>query len=124
MGFSDPTIYQGDPSPEVDKAWTDLYNSKHVALLHNAAAHRDNLAIGVSRISKDQARLLPNKTSAIPGDEDGYIVGLEVFHQLHCLVCDWLHTSIQSQDRLLMMVDLPNDIEFHQEGLLQGVLYR
>lgn len=40
---------------------------------------------GVSKISKAQADLLPNKTVAIPG-EDGYIAGLSVFHQLHCLV--------------------------------------
>jgi hypothetical protein len=29
---------------------------------------------------------LPNRTAPIPGDEDHYIVGLDVFHQLHCLV--------------------------------------
>jgi hypothetical protein len=93
-----------------------------MADLHHGVANRDNLAVGISRITKDQARLLPNKTSAIPGDEDGYIVGLEVFHQLHCLVRNWLHTS--SIDRSLMMVALPNYVEFYQEGLLQGVLYR
>ncbi|KAH8104501.1 hypothetical protein BXZ70DRAFT_590700 [Cristinia sonorae] len=69
MGFGKTkTIYQGDPSPEVDQAWLDLYNS-----------------FGLSKIPKSQARLLPNKTLAIPGDEDNYAVGLSVFHQLHCL---------------------------------------
>ncbi|KAH8093877.1 hypothetical protein BXZ70DRAFT_897114 [Cristinia sonorae] len=70
MGFGKKsrTIYQMDPSPEVDKAWDDLYNE-----------------FGLSKIPKEQARLLPNKTLPIPGDEQNYAVGLAVFHQLHCL---------------------------------------
>jgi len=64
----DKTIYQGEPSPELDQAWHDLYDE-----------------FGLSRIPKDQARLLPNKTLPIPGDEDHYAVSLSVFHQLHCL---------------------------------------
>lgn len=44
------------------------------------------LAHGRTKISKEQARLLPNKTLPIPGDEDYYAVRLSVFHQLHCLV--------------------------------------
>lgn len=31
------------------------------------------------------AAQLPNCTTRIPGDDNGYIVGLDVFHQLHCL---------------------------------------
>ncbi|KAJ7210215.1 hypothetical protein B0H12DRAFT_1221871 [Mycena haematopus] len=41
---------------------------------------------GVSRITKDEAARLPNKTQAIPGDSDYYIAELEVFHNLHCLL--------------------------------------
>ncbi|KAJ7449174.1 hypothetical protein FB451DRAFT_1343219 [Mycena latifolia] len=55
------------PSPELDQAWSNLYN------------------FGISQIPKSQAALLPNKTQAIPGDEENYIVELEVFHNLHCL---------------------------------------
>ena len=43
--------------------------------------------VGISKISKDQAAKLPNKTHAIPGDEGYYIAELDVFHNLHCLVC-------------------------------------
>ena len=43
--------------------------------------------VGISKISKDQAAKLPNKTHAIPGDEGYYIAELGVFHNLHCLVC-------------------------------------
>ncbi|KAI0079448.1 hypothetical protein K474DRAFT_1639618 [Panus rudis PR-1116 ss-1] len=67
-GFAERTIYQGKPSDEVDKAWLDLYND-----------------IGLSKIPKSQARLIPNKTLAIPGNEGYYNVNLAVFHQLHCL---------------------------------------
>lgn len=31
------------------------------------------------------AAQLPNRTTRIPGDDDGYIIGLDVLHQLHCL---------------------------------------
>lgn len=40
----------------------------------------------MNRIPKSQAALLPNKTAPIPGDDGYYIITLDVFHQLHCLV--------------------------------------
>ncbi|TFK38461.1 hypothetical protein BDQ12DRAFT_112969 [Crucibulum laeve] len=68
VGFEgDMTVYQGEPSKELDEAWEDLYN------------------FGISRIPKSQAAQLANKTSAIPDDPGYYIVELDVFHQLHCL---------------------------------------
>ena len=45
-----------------------------------------NILVGISRIPKSQAEMLPNATEAIPGDEEHYVVELDVFHQLHCLV--------------------------------------
>jgi len=44
--------------------------------------------VGVSRIPKSQAALMVNKTMAIPGDEGNYVVMLNIFHLLHCLVSD------------------------------------
>jgi len=41
---------------------------------------------GVVKISKADAERLPNVTLPIPGEADEYIVGIEVYHQLHCLV--------------------------------------
>ena len=41
--------------------------------------------VGISWINPDEASLLPNATSRIPGTPDHYIIGLDVFHQLHCL---------------------------------------
>ncbi|KJK74826.1 hypothetical protein H634G_09870 [Metarhizium anisopliae BRIP 53293] len=68
-GFGDKkTVYQADPSPEVDKVWMSLYNE-----------------IGISRLSREQAQLLPNRTYPFIGDEGYYIAELAVFHQLHCV---------------------------------------
>ena len=40
----------------------------------------------ILRIPKEQAALLPNHTSPIVGDPDGYYIAqIDVFHQLHCL---------------------------------------
>jgi len=62
------TKYQGPPTDEVDENWDELYD-----------------AVGITRIDRDMAKQLPNRTVPIPGDIDHYIVGLDVFHQLHCL---------------------------------------
>lgn len=63
----DISIYQQPPSPEVDKAWDELYN------------------FGVTKIPKSIASNLVNKTYRIPGDEEHYVIELDVFHELHCL---------------------------------------
>lgn len=65
----DITIYSGDPSPELDQAWVDLYDGW-----------------GIFRMSKADAERLPNKTYPWPGDPGYYIGQLSVSHQLHCLV--------------------------------------
>ncbi|KAL0568460.1 hypothetical protein V5O48_013525 [Marasmius crinis-equi] len=57
----------GPPSPELEKAWDDLYQ------------------FGVSKITTQDAELIPWKTVRIPGDPKHYAVGIYVFHQLHCL---------------------------------------
>ncbi|KAH8813656.1 hypothetical protein DL96DRAFT_1757522, partial [Flagelloscypha sp. PMI_526] len=63
------TRWQGYTN-EVDDAWKELYNK----------------SLQVNRIPKSQASLLPNRTYPIAGDPEGYyVMGLDVFHQLHCL---------------------------------------
>ncbi|KAK8068721.1 hypothetical protein PG994_005337 [Apiospora phragmitis] len=59
--------YQGEPSPELDELW-------------------ENLFLLELQIPREQARLLPNKTIPVHLDKpDSFAVGLSVFHDLHCL---------------------------------------
>ncbi|KAK8112913.1 hypothetical protein PG984_013439 [Apiospora sp. TS-2023a] len=59
--------YQGEPSPELDELW-------------------ENLFLLELQIPREQARLLPNKTIPVhPDNPDSFAVGLSVFHDLHCL---------------------------------------
>ncbi|KAJ7062079.1 hypothetical protein C8F01DRAFT_1284132 [Mycena amicta] len=68
VGFTgDLSPFQIPSSPKLDMLWSDLYN------------------FGISRITKEEAAQLPNKTHAIPGDPGHYIAELDVFHNLHCL---------------------------------------
>lgn len=118
MGFGHhKTIYQGDPSDEVDQAWNSLYNGMHYLQILKVYWLIDQLPeFGLSKIPKEQARLLPNKTLPIPGDEGYYAVGLAVFHQLHCLVSEnarWLLAYL----RLLSS-------EYDQARSLSGILQR
>lgn len=48
--------------------------------------HLLTVEVGVSRIPKETAAKLVNYTIPIPGDPGYYIISLNVFHQLHCLV--------------------------------------
>ncbi|KAM3519678.1 hypothetical protein NHJ13051_007334 [Beauveria bassiana] len=71
MAFLDDiSPYQGWPDDEKDRLWQDMY-SKGMAV----------------RIDEESARRLINKTEHAPviGMEHDYVVGLDVFHQLHCL---------------------------------------
>jgi len=58
-------IYSLPPSPEVDAAWRDLYEVGTIVLTESEASH------------------LVNKTMLMKDDK--YVVGIDVFHQLHCL---------------------------------------
>jgi hypothetical protein len=87
--WEDRTPYQGPPNDAVDAAWSELYDGIPCRLLPVLEETILTITIGVGIIAIDghSASLLPNETLPIPGDDqDRYIVGLEVFHQLHCLV--------------------------------------
>ncbi|KAF2181035.1 hypothetical protein K469DRAFT_671634 [Zopfia rhizophila CBS 207.26] len=70
-GFiTDMSDYQGWPNDERDALWSDLY--------------RHGMPV---QVPASEAPKLPNKTAhyTVKGFEDDYMVGIDVFHQLHCL---------------------------------------
>ncbi|KIM95117.1 hypothetical protein OIDMADRAFT_134566, partial [Oidiodendron maius Zn] len=67
---SDRTPYQEPTDDEVDAA---------------GKPSESILDIGLSQIDDEMAVQLLNRTTRIPGDDNGYVIGLDVFHQLHCL---------------------------------------
>ncbi|KAG1728438.1 hypothetical protein EDB19DRAFT_1746780 [Suillus lakei] len=68
-----PSIYRGPPSPEIDAAWNRI--SRHVGITR--MTHEEMLKAGVTDF-RSKVRY-PDKIGG------GYMVSLEVGHQLHCL---------------------------------------
>ncbi|KAJ4147382.1 hypothetical protein LMH87_001904 [Akanthomyces muscarius] len=68
--LEDESPYQGWPDDEKDQLWQDMY-SRGMAI----------------RIDEKSAIRLINRTEHAPvsGSETDYVIGLDVFHQLHCL---------------------------------------
>ena len=71
--FDHTSVFKGSPRPELDEAWDDISN------------------VGVISIQESVFPLL-NKSAAraatVPlAQGDAYVASVEVFHQLHCLVC-------------------------------------
>jgi hypothetical protein len=62
-------VFKGLPRPELDKAWQELL----------APA---NIQVSAEILAK------ANKTSIALEDGSGYYAILDVYHQLHCLVCE------------------------------------
>ncbi|KAJ6451914.1 hypothetical protein C8R45DRAFT_848091, partial [Mycena sanguinolenta] len=94
-------LFHIPPSPKLDAAWDELYN------------------FGVSQIPKSQARLLPNKTHPIPGDESNYILELDVFHNLHCLnmIRKSLHSDYYSE-HLMELAHLDHCVDWIRQSLM------
>jgi hypothetical protein len=91
-GFGDDkTSFQIPSSPALDDAGDALYQrmlSAHFFhLSRNQLICGSSLTDGISRIPKSVAAQIPNMTSRIPGDPGFYIAELDVYHELHCLVC-------------------------------------
>jgi hypothetical protein len=66
----------------------------------------------VTRISKKQAAKLRSPTLRIPTDPDNFVMGLDVFHQLHCLV---------SADEILEYTKL---LTAHKQNGVRKLLHR
>ena len=80
------SIYSSDPSDEVDRAWSALYNGRHGSHPGAILAYLQLPDLGMTQISRAEAERLPNKTVPIPADPSQYLMLPTVLHHLHCLV--------------------------------------
>lgn len=64
-----------------------LKNSIMLSSVYNTNSWQ-YLGAGFMMIDKLSAQKLPNATVEVPGTNGKYIITLEIFHQLHCLVSD------------------------------------
>jgi hypothetical protein len=87
------TDYQGVPNARNNKLWDDSFNICRYYHPNRIVIAAKVSLVGISKITMEEARPLKNRT--VPMDDEGnYIVTLDVFHQLHCLV----HLSLISKD--------------------------
>ena len=81
------TLYQAPPSNAVDEAWSDLYNGT-LSIFWLARFIILELSyfpgFGISEIPEEEAQRLFTRT--VPNTNGQYLIGLSVFHELHCLV--------------------------------------
>ncbi|KIM92484.1 hypothetical protein OIDMADRAFT_139587, partial [Oidiodendron maius Zn] len=64
----DGSSYVGTPDNNTDRLWYELY-----------------AGLGIQIISKEEASLLPQKTTPVPGYPDQYPILLQAFHEMHCV---------------------------------------
>ncbi|KAL2014511.1 hypothetical protein VTN00DRAFT_2036 [Thermoascus crustaceus] len=99
--------YQGEPSPELDKAWKELLQYSNVW------------------VSGEELRKI-NKTSIpIPGEEDKYWVELSVVHELHCIKRlrqfwhqDYYFANISAEDRRLNWLHTDHCLEILRQSVM------
>lgn len=53
----------------------------------------DSKGVSVNRITAEEAAQLHSPTLRIPTEPDNFVMGLDVFHQLHCLVSSPAHSQ-------------------------------
>lgn len=76
----------GFPTNATDQLWLDLYDCEQRASrsLFKLCDLLIKIDTAISKISKEEAQMLPHPTLAILGTDE-YLVQLDVFHELHCL---------------------------------------
>lgn len=72
------SVYLGPPTEESDAAWDELYDIG-----------------GISQIPASEAAKLSEPTARVLDEPGDYFVGLDVFHQLHCL--NWVRKRLRPE---------------------------
>ena len=62
--------YAGGPDPDIDLAWHELLGNTSIRVSHSELQRNGN----------------HQESIALPKNDDGYMVWLGVYHQLHCIV--------------------------------------
>ncbi|KAF8863089.1 hypothetical protein BDZ45DRAFT_584496, partial [Acephala macrosclerotiorum] len=70
------TPYQGPPSPEVDELWNALYNAPRISRIPRLFQY--------SSLQRHRSHPWQRRSVAI-FPTSGYIIGLNIFHEVHCL---------------------------------------
>ncbi|KAL8832369.1 MAG: hypothetical protein Q9170_004905 [Blastenia crenularia] len=104
-----PSIYRGDPSPDLDAAWDEL---DHVGMM--SITKEDILRIGKTT---DSVKIPPQFGG-------GYMASLEVNHQLHCI--NFLRKSLSpeyyarsSPHASIEFTDPPKMLQIHQRHCVE-----
>ena len=93
--FHHKSRYRGSPTPELEQAWLDLWScelDKSVCFIVHIDTRLSEDTVGVINVPYDRLGEL-NKSEKVPwkrvSPENGGGVSalIDVFHQLHCLVC-------------------------------------
>ena len=84
------SVYLGPPTEEGDAAWDELYDIG-----------------GISQIPASEAAKLSEPTAKVLDEPGSYFVGLDVFHQLHCL--NWVRKALRPERYGLGMEDFTKE---------------
>lgn len=87
--WNDPSLaspYEGLPSPETDAKWSELIDGLSKAVFESFHGRWLTWIVGMYSLTKEEYEKMSLETTIVPGKPDEYLITIEVFHQLHCLV--------------------------------------
>lgn len=86
-GVREKTDFWGAPNATTDAAWGTILNGECPHTRPGRANYSHSFLAGLVRLTSEQAGKLSAPTAKSRQDPTSYVGILEVFHQLHCLVC-------------------------------------
>jgi hypothetical protein len=81
--------YRGPPTPDVEKRWSDLHNSRYIpgSVKRKGNINPDSsLVVSYRRMSYDELYESGGPESSIRNVDGTYPATIAAFHQMHCLV--------------------------------------